>query len=188
MKKIVVLLLAGFTFLSVGCAAREQAEQPFTTSVGGGEIVVSFNEGTKSAGTITAGHGTYSFSYDLDGTLTIVYPNGYTYAERKENGITVVSWPYPEKAEKLGYLHGFVLSAAIAEAMKSTKAGGSKVPVLVSILILLVGIWFFFFPRSVWWLARGRHYQNVEPSQLSLTLYRLLGLLVTVAGIISFFS
>ena len=189
MKKFVLFMLAALILFCAGCAKIETTDTTFSTSVAGEDIIISFNEGTKSDGTIITENGTYSFSYSFEGTLSITYPNGYTYSQKKANGGILTSWPYAETAAELGYIDGFLLSASITEAIGSTKTGhAKKVPVLVSLLILLVGIWFVFMPQNAWWLTRGWRYQNVEPSELSLTIYRLLGFIIIVFGFFSFFA
>jgi uncharacterized protein YjeT (DUF2065 family) len=164
------------------------ADIAYTTSVAGEDIVITFNEGTKSDGTITTENGIYSFSYSADGTLSIEYPNGYTYSERDENGAILVSWPYPETAEELGYIDGFSLAWSISAAIDGSKTGYRKsVPVIVSLVIIIFGIGLVYSPRSAWWFGGGWRYKDVEASDFSLTLYRLIGGIIVFAGIVSFF-
>ncbi len=185
MKKIAAFLTAGLILFLAGCSSKEAAEIDYVTSVDGQEVVVSFFEGTKSEGTITAENGTYSFSYAMDGTLSIIYPNGYTYSQKDINGGIAVSWPHTETAEELGYLNGFFLAQMISSASDgNTKSGAA----IVSPLSIALGIWFVCSPKSVWWLSRGWWYKNAEPSDLGLLVYRLTGCVLAFIGILSFFA
>lgn len=185
MKKIVAFAVL-ILFLA-GCSSKETAETNYATTADGQDIVISFIEGTKSEGTITAENGTYSFSYSMDGTLSIIYPNGYTYSQKDMNGGIASSWPYNETAEELGYINGSSLAWSMSSASGSN-TDAKKVPVIVSLLVIAVGIWFICSPKNIWWLSRGWWYKNAEPSDLGLVVYRLVGCALTFIGIISFFA
>jgi len=186
-KKIAAFLVAGLILLLAGCSRKEAVETDYAATAGGQDIVISFLEGTKSEGTITAENGTYSFSYSMDGTLSIIYPNGYTYSQKDMNGGIASSWPYAETAEELGYIDGFSLAWSISSAPDGN-ASTKTVPVIVSLLIIAAGIWFACSPKSIWWLSRGWWYKNAEPSDLGLVVYRLIGCILAFVGIISFFA
>ena len=92
-------------------------------------------------------------------------------------------------AEALGYAMGFDLAWAVSDAVDSTRhTTGKRVNPVSSVLLLAMGGWFAFFPRSAWWLARGMWYKNAEPSDLALVLYRLGGGGLLFVGVLSLFA
>ena len=79
--------------------------------------------------------------------------------------------------EKLGYIDGFSLAWAISSAADSGRATNDidGVPIILSLFLLVAGIWFVCAPRSAWWISRGWWFKNAEPSDLALILYRVGG-------------
>jgi len=190
MKKIIALMCCAVLVFS-GCSKEADVNADYSTTIDGQDAVISFLDGTLSEGTITAENGTYSFSYSMDGTLSIVYPNGYTYSQSDLGGAIAISADYnADTIEEWGYIDGYSLAWAISSASDSSRASKDTngVPAILSLIILALGIWFVWSPKSVWWIARGWWFKNAEPSDLALILYRGGGCLLALFGIISFFA
>lgn len=191
MKKITIITVCLFLIVA-GCSREIAADNnDYVTAIDGHDAVISFLEGNYSEGTINADNFTYKFAYSMDGSLSIVYPNGYTYSQKDIGGAIAVSADYDAKeVEKLGYIDGFSLARAVASAAGSSSAADNKggVSVIVSLFLLAIGIWYAVGPRSAWWISRGWWYKNAEPSDLALTLYRIGGCILMFVGIISFFA
>lgn len=184
----ILLLFVCVVLLFAGCANEKQENNEYTETIDGQEITISFNQGTKSEGVITSENGDYVFSYSFDGTLTIVYPNGYIYSQRSVNGGTVTSWDYNEDAEDLGFIIGYALAWSIESASRVEPSNAKTVSPILSILIVAVGAWLVWKPKTAWWLARGWMFKNVEPSDLALGIYRGIGIVIVIIGAISFFA
>ncbi|QSX07213.1 hypothetical protein JYG23_07680 [Sedimentibacter sp. zth1] len=54
----------------------------------------------------------------------------------------------------------------------------------VGILIVIVGLVDLLFPNFGWYISCGWKYENAEPSDVAFKVYRLLGLLIIIAGFI----
>jgi hypothetical protein len=190
MKKIIALMCCAVLVFS-GCSKEADVNADYSTTIGGQDAVISFLDGTLSEGTITAENGTYSFSYSMDGTLSIVYPNGYTYSQSDLGGAIATPADYnADTIEEWGYIDGYSLAWAISSASDSSRASKDTngVPAILSLIIFALGIWFVWSPKSAWWMARGWWFKNAEPSDLALILYRGGGCLLVLFGIISFFA
>ena len=153
-----------------------------------GQITVEFAPHSLSEGTARADGQEYPFAYDVNGELTITYPNGYTYTRQEESLVIMESWPYDQTAEEMGYADGRALAEAIqqaAEAERQATGSSRRVPLVVPILLLGVGAWHVVWPLSLWWLERGWWYKNAQPSDGALMLYRLLGCFLVFLGILA---
>lgn len=191
MKRIIAIIMVCSVLMLFGCSKEIDMNIDYTTTIDGQDAVISFLEGSLSEGTINADNGTYTFAYSVDGTLAIVYPNGYIYSQRDVGGGIAVPADYDASAvEKLGYIDGFLLASAISSAADSGRATNDTdgVPIILSLLLLAIGIWFVSAPRSAWWISRGWWFKNAEPSDLALILCRLGGCMLVFVGIISFFA
>ncbi len=189
MKKHMIPALTVFFLLSL-CACDKAAPLPQTQDieVDGQLLVVRFDEHMLSAGTVTAENGEYKFEYDGRGGLTIVYPDGYVYTQTTVNMGTRFPSGYDaaERKDK-GYVDGYSLHWGLESVMDNARgalqSGGSP-SLLLSFLLLSLGAWNLFAPRSSWRLSRSRWRKSAEPSELTLTIYRLGGVLLIFAGII----
>lgn len=193
MRKIITIIIAliSLVFIAAGCSRDIVVDDNYTTTVDGHDAVISFLEGNHSEGTIDVNNFTYKFAYSMDGSLSIVYPNGYTYSQRDVGGAIAVSADYDAKeVEELGYIDGFSLARAISSASDSGNASGKSggVSVIASLFLLAIGIWYVADPRSAWWISRGWWFKNAEPSDSALMLYRMGGCILVFVGIISFFT
>jgi len=183
----ILLLFFCLSLLIGGCTKEAPVSTEYASTVDGQDIIISFPTGTKSEGIIASEKGEYTFSYSLDGTLTIIYPNGFIYSQKTQNGGTASSWEYNETAEDLGFIGGYSLAWTIESASRTESSNTKAVSPVLSVLIVAVGVWFTWNPKSVWWLARGWMFKNVEPSDLAVGIYRGVGIVIVIVGAISFF-
>ena len=190
MKKWFIWILAVIMFaLLPACNKPVPAPRTETAEINGQTLTITFDEHNLSAGKIATDSGEYTFAYTASGqdtTLTIVYPDGYVYSQTQHNG--GISFPAAYDAaerEAKGYMDGFSLAWAIENAMGGkAPAGNNGASPLLAIILLALGAWNTFAPKTAWWLARGWWYKNAEPSELALVLYRGLGVLLIVIGLI----
>lgn len=177
-----VLLL----FALSACGKEPEQPAPQAIEIAGQQGTITFEPGNRSAGTILLESGSYSFSYDRNGTLTVTYPDGYLYTQTNINGGygTPPDYDAAEREAK-GYPDGLSLAWGIERAMKQDSRGGrgSATP-LLAVCLLGLGAWNLFAPRSAWWLGWGWRYRNAEPSDLAIGLYRVGGGILIFAGII----
>ena len=185
-----IMVMAAYAALVLllfpACSNEKPDNEPFDTIANGQAITISFNDGTKSGGRITSDKGVYTFSYSNDGTLSITYPNGFLYTQRSINGGTSSS--FDDEAVSLGYIDGMSLGRAINAASDRGATNAKAVSPIVSVLLLVLGALFIFAPKGLWWISRGWMYKNVEPSDLALGMYRVIGVVVVIAGVITFFA
>ena len=187
LKKYIALLLTVFLLLSVSvsCGHEEPTETVVNTTIGGQEMTVTFNPGTYSEGRIESATGAYSFAYNRSGDLEITYPDGSSCTYRKtQNAASLGASPDFDPGSK-GYPDGITMAwgieHAIDQARPSTENRGN---VLLGILLLAVGAWFAFAPRSAWYLGHGWRFKNAEPSDAVLVLYGLGGGVLLFIGAI----
>lgn len=187
-KAAIFALLACFLLSLTACGKADPVVQTQAIEAGGQSLIVQFDENTLSAGIIQAENGEYAFEYDGHGGLTIVYPDGYVYTQTAVNG--GIGFPADYDAaerESKGYVDGFSLHWGLETAMDNARgalrSGGSP-NLLLALLLLALGAWNLFAPRSSWQLSHGWRYKNAEPSDLALTLYRLGGILLIFAGVL----
>jgi hypothetical protein len=151
----------------------------------GETVTVTFEPNNRSAGTVDTDNGQYAFAYDTSGAITVTYPDGSVYSQREMNGATAV-YDDDDAAEAKGYLAGYDIVWAIEDAIdqdRNDSASDGSSP-LIAVVLLLLGVWNLFAPKSVWWLGHGWAYRNAEPSDLALTMYRLGGVVLIILGVL----
>ena len=188
MKKCVLFTIVIALLLSLAaCANENRVERSGPISAGDQNGTITFDEGTWSAGTVAMDNGTYVFSYDMNGTVTVIYPDGYVYTQTEKNGGYASPVDYDADAVKAkGYIDGFTLIWAIESAtaeLNQVKTSGGPSPLLAIVLILL-GAWYCFLPKLAWQISHGWKYKNAEPSQTALSLYRISGAVAIAVGVV----
>ena len=151
------------------CAAPAPEAKVETVSVDGVTLTVTFDPGPLSAGTIQT---------EQEGKIARISLMGGGIA-------TPAEYDAAERIAK-GYLDGFSLVWGIegaADQARNARAGGGPSPFL-ALLLLGLGAWNLFAPKSAWWLARGWWYKNAAPSDLAIAAYRIGGVGLLVAGVI----
>ena len=191
LKKFVSVfaLLVCLGLLFSGCTKDVPTSMDYVTTVDGQDIIIHFPAGTKSEGTISSENGVYSFAYSSDGTFSVIYPNGDTCSQKSINGGVASSLDFDyNKMIELGYIDGLSLEHAVQSASRPVSSNEKTIPPIFLVLFVVIGVWFTWKPKSAWWLARGWMFKNVEPSDLALGVYRGIGIVVVIIGIISFFA
>ena len=180
--------LLGLAVLLLGGCGGKAAEPPvYEGEINSQTVRIEFDEGTRCAGTITAGHGNYVFCYEPDGTLSVTYPNRETYTCRETDGAIATALTYDgRELEEQGYFDLISLMWTLEDAMGGGRTdSGRGIPVPLSLLLAALGVWQLCTPKSAWWLSNGWLFKNAEPSELALTAYRIGGGLLLLIGVFS---
>ena len=183
MKKYISLVLMLLVLLCSACGAEKEPEsRSVSMQIGGHEMVVTFEPGNLSAGTIRADHGTYTFAWDRSGDLKITYPDGtrFTYTE---SGSGAASLDFDPEAK--GYVSGMTMVWGIESAIDQMRPARKDGPnPLLAIFLLAVGAWNVFAPRTAWYLSHGWRFRNAEPSDAALTIQIIGGVIVLLVGVV----
>lgn len=194
-RRILLFLFAVSLVLSLTACSDDSVSEPRTAVIEADNqtLIVTFDEGTRSSGTIQAENGdTYTFSYESRGSssteFTLVYPDGFVYRHTDSGGIVAGSGSYEQREE--GYVDGFSMSWALERVAdnrleKTKQNGGSP---FLALLLIALGVWQLVKPETVWYLAYGWHYKDAEPSDLSISIYRFGGGIMIFVGIILLIS
>ncbi|MEA5010421.1 MAG: hypothetical protein VB100_01695 [Angelakisella sp.] len=187
MKRLFILIMVMLMFFSFTACGKDAVE-PLVKEIeiSGQTGTMTFDQNTYSAGTITMENGEYRFIYDIDGTVTITYPDGYIYTQKNINGGIATPADYSAlDVEAKGYIDGLSLVWGIESAMDYESRGNSNsASPLLAIILMGLGTWVLFAPNRAWWLARGWWYKNAEPSDMAIGFYRVAGGLLMMVGII----
>lgn len=161
-----------------------------TVEADGQPLTVIFDEHTFSSGKMKTANGEYTFQYEAQSNgirFTVTYPDGYVYSQTEINGGIATPYDYDANERKAkGYMDGFSLAWAVDTAADQAQGNGNRngPSPLLAVLLLGCGAWNLFAPRAAWWLAWGWRYKNAEPSDPALMLYRILGIVLLLAGIL----
>ena len=60
--------------------------------------------------------------------------------------------------------------------------------IVLIVLLIIIGLLCIIFPRAFWYLERGWHFKDAEPSDLSLVINRCIGVLALIIAIVMIFS
>ena len=173
MKRIGVILLILILLFS-GCGSRDSGIVVSHSSDGTADYVLD-----RTNSTVTMNDQVYTFESDYK-TVTITYPNGATWYRTTEGSFAHSGWSDDYDPER--YVPGDTLYDIIYQAPKP-KRTNPGVPIF-SILCILIGIVNTAFPYVSRFLRHGLHVQNAEPTDDSLTLIRIGGVVSIILGIV----
>lgn len=181
-ERLSALLLLLFLLLSFSACAQNPTE--YTVERNG----VSYTVDTESA---TVFDGTNVYRYTLSGdknnySLTIVYPDG-SYYTCENMGMGSI-WGVSEDYDADRYVSGELLHDVITASAPQTLPVGK---ILLSLILLVLGVFHIACPRIAWFVFnawRFRNRQNVEPSDIALTLSRAGGVIYIIASVILFYA
>ena len=175
MKKSILCLLLLVAVLLTGCAADKGPET--ATLSDGTELTID-----RAAGTISDGQHTYR--YELSGntekyTAVITYPNGASYNESVNDGVSTDYWTGEEAQD--GYLSGEVLVDSVIGQLSQPK---SIKAILAGALMLGIGLLPALFPRLAWRISNSSLAKDTEPTEEDLKKGRIMGICMVAAGIL----
>jgi len=181
---LIAAVILSLSIALFGCSDSDASNSSFSGTINGEEAQIVFDEGTRSAGTLKAASGEYSFYYTDDGAFILTYPNGYILTQRTADGAVTQTWEHSETPEELGYLNGEDVESAVKYVSASSGSGKSSI---LSVLILALGLLYTALPHKMWRIARGWMFKNAEPSKMNITVYRIFGGILIIIALILFF-
>lgn len=175
---LIAVLLLGLTL----CACREK-ESPnvYDVTYKGKTYTVDQEQGT-----ITCDDAVYHFevsgssggSVDFD----VVYPDGSRYYWTEEDYGGHGGWSDDYDPETRGYVPGTVLWGVLG--MRPDGRENSGPSLLPAFLLMAAGAFLTIAPQTAWMLEYGWRFKNAEPSDIALTVNRILGVVLIFIGII----
>ena len=174
MTKSILSLLLLLAVLLTGCASAKGPEQ--TVLSDGTELTID-----RDAGTISDGQHTYR--YELSGntkkySVTITYPNGATYNESVNDGVGTDDWTGADPLDS--YLSGKTLVSSVIGQLPQPK---NFKMILAGALMLLIGLFPALFPRKAWVISNSSLARDTEPTDEALRMGRIMGIVMSIAGI-----
>ncbi len=148
------------------------------------------NGNGQNGGSILLGQDRYSYAWNNEsGTVSSInYPGGitypgekYTFASETGNGRMIVPQDLPPDLANIYMLRGAVHAV---EDFKWKPKGGL---IAAGLFLAALGLWNAFSPRSVWYISEGWRYKDVEPSDLAISINRIIGCFSIIAGAIVLF-
>lgn len=177
MKKLPVLIVSMFIAISL-CACTSTSttyvvEQDGTTY--GVDTVKS---------TIFDGVNKYQYSFSGNSSsysVYITYPDGSTYWWQQQDYSGHGGWS--DNYDENRYVAGHILRDILEEkAPKESNTGNF----FIAIFLLGIGILYMASPYTAWYLQYGWIYKDAEPSDVVLTMYRILGGVAIVIAVTIF--
>ena len=186
MKRVLVLFMVLCCVLLAGCSRKAPAI--VEGNYNGRDYVVD----TENC-TVTMDGDTYTYTLNVtpgqSAQLKLTYPDGTwsSYSGRMTKyGISGTG------SDSLGFVHGRYLSCdALWHALRVDEqiegnTGGAGF-VLLGVILVLLGVFQFVSPETMWKFNWGWRFKNAEPSDLALKVGMLSGALTIVLGIVMFF-
>ena len=140
----------------------------------------------RGQGTITCDGVVYQFEVSDRGgdsvDLDITYPDGSRYYWTMDGNFGHGGWSDDYDPEASGYVPGDVLWDVLSLETASQEHSGPS-PVL-AVLLLALGAFQAISPRTAWFLGYGWRFKDAEPSELALTVDRIVGVLLISVGLI----
>lgn len=176
--RLFLLTAAIFAALLCSCASSDNSIQFVNRH--GNEYQVD-----TEAQTVSVGRHTYQYSV-TDTSTTICYPNGATYTSTRRGSSYNTSWS--KDYDPVLYADGSDLCAVVSVVSNiESPSFLSPGKILAVILLAGVGIVNLVSPQVSWYLTHGWHYKNAEPSELSLSMNRIAGVILLVIAVFTFF-
>ena len=187
MKRVLVCLTVLCCLLLTACGGKAPAI--VEGNYNGRDYVVDTENGT-----VTMDGSTYTYTLSVtpgqSAQLKLTYPDG-TWSSRSGRagnyGISVTG------TDSTGFVHGRYLScdalwyALDVDEQIEGNAGGAGY-MLLGVVLVLVGLFQFVSPETMWKFNWGWRFKNAEPSDFALKVGMFSGALTIVLGIIVFFG
>ena len=163
-----------------GCQNKEDPG-PYDVAYDGKTYTVDQEQGT-----ITCDGVVYQFEVSSRGgdsvELDITYPDGSRYYWTMDGSFGHGGWSDDYDPEGSGYVPGDVLWDVLFLGSAGQERSGPS-PIL-AVVLLALGAFQAISPRTAWMIGYGWRFKDAEPSDLALTVDRIVGVLLILAGII----
>lgn len=184
MKKRLFLLFLVLVMMLTACGAAEEPDPVYTIEKDGMTFTVNTTDRTIAHdGTVYS----YTAATDTNGTTyTIRYPDGAEYYMVCEENLRYGGWSDSYDAGR--HLDGEILIEVLWEN-RPVERQTFKLSdhFIIGLGLIIIGIIDVVYPYGSWYSAHGWHYQDAEPSQVSLNLFQALGILGIIGGVILLF-
>lgn len=178
MKKALVFIL--IMLLSFSLWACSETNEPYSVEINQKTFTVDPKANTISDGKYTY---EYTFSGDYDSyRIEITYPDGSTYYESTRESGAPFGWS--DDYSEYRYERGSILCRAVEEGIPESAA--SRNP-LLGLILVSAGFFHFAAPHTAWYFEMGWKFKDAEPSDLILIVYRVIGAVSIILGILAFF-
>lgn len=185
MKKILILTLCLILLTGCGKSEPNDAAKTYEIVVYNTGMTVTFDENTRSAGTIRDGNDIYHFEYKINGDLEIIYPNGSKAAFNEKRGIGTGSIGSPVDDYPSVIAFSWALDDIVESKSEKSEGRGRM---LLGILLVVSGCIMMFSTKGVWMLNHGWKYKNAQPSEIYLGITKVMGGIVAFIGIMAFIT
>lgn len=171
MKRVLILFLLAALFLW-GCAP---AQSVVTVDASYQGKNITFTVDTENR---TIYDGQHTYSYQIRGNSTYIsYPNGASYYETRNDSIANIGWS--DNYDANSYMDGDMLITVLGQATPEKRGGNA----FVNLFLIGLGAFYAFAPHAAWYLSYGWHYKDAEPSNASLAVARISGVIMMVLGL-----
>ena len=175
MKKLQVLIM--LTLIAISLGACSSISTTYTVEKHGITYVVDTVNRT-----IFDGGNTYQYSFsgsDSSCKVDITYPDGSTYWRQQQGSFGQGGWS--DNYDENRYVAGDVLCDVLEE--KAPKESNPD-NLFITIILSGVGIFNIISPNTAWYLQYGWRYKDAKPSDVALTMNRILGGVVIIIAVI----
>ena len=187
MKRALVCLMVLCCLILTGCG-RNAPPEPYEGYYNGSTYVVN-----EANCTVTMDGSTYTYTLSVtpgqSAQLKLTYPDG-SWSSRSgridQYGVSVTG------TDSSDFVHGRYLSCDtlwrtldVDERIEGSTGGAGYM--FLGVVLVLVGIFQFVSPETMWKFNWGWRFKNAEPSELALKMGMLGGALTVILGVILFF-
>lgn len=178
MKKLQVLMV--LTLIGISLCACSSISTTYTVEQHGITYVVD-----PINSTIFDGGNTYQYSFSGSSyfyKVDITYPDGSTYWWQQQGSSGHGGWS--DNYDETRYVAGDVLCYVLE---KKTPKESNPDNLFIAIFLSGIGIFNIISPYTTWYLQYGWRYKDTEPSDVALTMNRILGGVLIIIAVIIFF-
>ena len=178
MKRIVAVLLSILMLASVSACSANQNPESYTTTVDG----ITYEVDTENCRIFD---GENSYDYVIEGNaddyiLKITYPDNSEYSVEVHNAGDTTSSSATNNYVGDDNADGETLCRVLSKVTSSLNPSKN---VLLIVLLFIVGLISIIKPNVLWYCSYGWMIKDAEPSDIAMTIYRVMGVVLIVVGV-----
>lgn len=179
MKRMLMLMMV----FALAITIRGCSDMKYSTTKNGTEYTID-----KSSCTITDGENTYKYLISASETNTsieITYPDGSKWwcdnVTAKEQNKTILFGGKSDDYDETKYVSGEILKELIEDTNNDRDLGKK---VVVPILFFALGVLILAHPKILWIVLGGWTKKETQPTDTTVMIYRIFGILFIITAII----